>query len=74
MFVRMVNLYNKTWNIQGHDAWYRKLGDCFDFVNRKEFASDLTEEEARRVMEHADWFCNQYGAEKIIVEELEKGV
>ena len=62
MFIRMNNLYG----MKGQSAWYRKQGTgCFDFVNRKEFASDLTEQECKKIVEHASWYCSQYNAESI---------
>lgn len=64
MYIKMIGLYG----FETQKAWFRKLGDGFDFVNHKEFASDLTAEEASRVMEHSDWYCDQYQAEVLIVE------
>lgn len=52
--------------MKGHSAWYRKQGTgCFDFVNRKEFASDLTGQECNKIVEHASWYCSQYDADSI---------
>lgn len=58
MKIKMTNLYG----LEGTEAYYRENGDCFDFVNRAEFASELTEEKVAKVMNSADWYCKQYGA------------
>ena len=55
--------------IQGSDGWYRKLGDCFDFVSQKEFASDLTEEECETIMATKERYCKMYDAFALIVIE-----
>ena len=65
MYIKMIGLYG----FEDQKAWFRKRGDCFDFVSHKEFASDLTPEEAARVMEHSDWYCDQYQAEVLIIEK-----
>ena len=65
MKVFIKNLYGIN---DGRKAYYRKQGDCFDFVNSKEFASDLTEEEVAKVMNHAEWYKNQYKANEIGIE------
>ena len=64
MYIKIIGLYG----IPDHKAWFRKLGDCFDFVNRKEFASNLTREETETVMAYSDWYCNQYDAEMMVRE------
>ena len=65
MYIKMIGLYG----FENQKAWFRKRGDCFDFVSRKEFASDLNEEEAVQVMEYKEWYCNQYQAELLIIEK-----
>lgn len=71
MYIKMIGLYG----IDNQRAWFRKIGDrCFDFVSRKEYASDLTEAEADDVMRHSEWYCNQYGAEMRIRESAKKEV
>lgn len=51
-------------------AYYRKVGDyCFEFVSKKEGASDLTAEEIVKVMEHSDFYTRMYGANIIGTEE-----
>ena len=59
MFIIMVGLYG----IEGMVAYYRKNGDCFDFVSDIKFASELTEEECERVLKYEDWYCKQYNAD-----------
>ena len=50
-------------------AFYRKQGiGCFDFVNSIEFASDLTKEEVKNILNHSEWYLNQYNADKMGVE------
>lgn len=50
----------------GRKAHYRKQGIyCFDFVNDKALATDLTEQEVSKILEHADYYLKQYGALKI---------
>lgn len=66
MKVYIKNLYGIN---DGAKAYYRKQGSgCFDFVNSIEYASDLTESEVERIMNHAEWYKNQYKANEIGVE------
>ncbi len=65
MYIKMIGLYG----FEDQKAWFRKRGDCFDFVTRKEFASDLTAEEAAQVMKYRKWYCDQYQAELLIIEK-----
>ena len=51
-------------------AYYRKQGRyCFDFVRSKEDASELTEEEAGRVLAAGDYYLKMYGAREIGAEQ-----
>ena len=60
MYIKMVGLYG----FENTKAYYRKIGDgCFDFVNNKKFASDITREEAEKIMKSQDWYLKQYNAE-----------
>lgn len=65
MKVYIKNLYGFN---DGKKAYYRKLGLCFDFVNSKQFASDLTKEEAEKVLAHGEWYKKQYNASEIGIE------
>lgn len=65
MRIAIVNLYGSQ---DGDKAYYRKLGLCFDFVNNKNLASELTEKEAVNVLEHKDFYLKMFGAEKMIIE------
>lgn len=67
MKIYIENLYG----IEGTKAYFRKEGDyCFSFANSIKFASELTAKEAARIIEHENWYKNQYGANKmgVIVE------
>ncbi len=66
MKVYIKNLYGFN---DGRKAYYRKQGLCFDFVNSIEFASDLTEEEANKVLAHGEWYKDQYKANEIGTEQ-----
>lgn len=66
MKIFIKNLYGLN---DGKKAYYRKLGLCFDFVNKEEFASDLTEDEVKRVLDHGEWYMKQYNASEIGVQE-----
>lgn len=64
MFVKMSGLYG----LNDSDAWYQKVGDgCFQFVNDRKFASDMSEPECRNVLEHGEWSMNQYNASVISI-------
>ncbi len=65
MNVFIQNLYGIN---DGRKAYYRKLGLCFDFVGSKKYASDLTQEEVNKIMNHAQWYKKQYNASEIGVE------
>lgn len=65
--IKMTGLYGFD-----HCAWFRKLGDCFDFVNDIKFASVMKRSEAEKIIEGsgADWYVKQYNAKAIFVEEV----
>lgn len=67
MKIAMHNLYE----MKGTEpAWFRKVGlYCFDFTWKKEFASDLTEEEALKIIKDAEWYCKQYRASHMTIED-----
>ena len=68
-YIYIENLYGIN---DGRKAYYRKQGVyCFDFVNSKEYASDLTKEEAEAIMSYADWYKNQYKASVMGIEQAE---
>ncbi len=69
VYVKMIGLYG----LPNQSAYFRKQGsNCFDFVNHKDYASELTIPEATRIMSYADWYCKGYNAEKMIIEWIEK--
>lgn len=48
MIVKMVGLYG----LEDVKAYFRKIGSgCFDFTTKKKFASDLSAEEAKIVVD-----------------------
>lgn len=51
----------------GNKAYYRKLGDCFDFVSDKKLATDLTQQECEEIISHKEWYCEQYNASDMTV-------
>lgn len=60
-----------SYGIEGTKAYFRKEGDsCFSFSNSIKFASELSAKEVARIIEYADWYKNQYNANKmgVIVE------
>lgn len=63
MIIKMTGLYG----LKDTSAYYRKCGDCFDFVNSIEYASELTKEEVERVVEHKEWYLKQYAAKNLEV-------
>ena len=66
MKVYIQNLYGIK---DGRKSYYRKQGiGCFDFVNSKDFASDLTKEETENILNYSEWYMKQYNADKISVE------
>lgn len=65
-FIYIENLYGIN---DGRRAYYRRGGEgFFDFVNSKEYASDLTKEEAAEIMSYADWYKKQYEANAMGIE------
>ena len=67
MKVYIQNLYGIK---DGRKSYYRKQGiNCFDFVNSKDFASDLTKEETEKILNYAEWYMIQYNADTISVEK-----
>lgn len=65
MKVRMNNVYG----ISGVYAYYRKDGDCFSFAATEKNATDMSVEDANKVLEHSDWYCKQFGAESMCLVE-----
>lgn len=66
MKVMMYGLYGGMANTE---CYYRSLGDCFDFVNDIKYATNLTTDEANRVIENSDWYCAGYRAEGMKIVE-----
>lgn len=63
MYIKMSGLYGLD-----HNAWYQKVGDgCFQFVNDKRFASDMSETECQKVLEHGEFYLNGYNADMISI-------
>lgn len=53
----------------GSKAYYRKQGlYCFDFVNSKKYASDLSEDEAKEILRYESYYTKMYGASKMEIE------
>ena len=70
MYIVIHNLYRKLLGREdGSKAYFRKLGDCFDFVNKKEFASDLSKEECDKIKDHDNWYCQAYDASHMSIEQ-----
>lgn len=68
-YIYIENLYGID---DGRKAYFRKQGaGCFDFVNSREYASDLTKEEAEEIMSYASWYRSQYGANTMGIEQAE---
>lgn len=67
MTVYIKNLYGIKEDCK---AYYRKNGECcFEFVNQKKFASDLTVEEVAGILANRDYYTKMYGADTIGTEE-----
>ena len=67
MKVYIKNLYGIN---DGIKAYYRKLGDsCFDFVSDQKYSSELTKDEAEKIMQYTIRYKNQYKASEMGVEE-----
>ena len=67
MKVYIKNLYGIN---DDRKTYYRKQGNrCFDFVNQKKFASDLTAEEVEEILAYSDFYKNAYKATEIGTEE-----
>lgn len=58
---------NKLYGLENSVAYYRSIGDCFDFVSTIDLATELTEDEANEVMKYKDTYCKQYGASSMEV-------
>ena len=41
-------------------AYWRKLGDCFDLVKSRKFASELTQEEADKILAYKEKYLKDY--------------
>lgn len=65
MYIVIHNLYGLN---DGRKAYFRKLGDCFDFVNDKKYATPLTPIEMGEIFKYSDWYCKQYNASHMTIE------
>lgn len=65
MKVYIQNLYGIK---DGRKAYYRKDGDCFDFVNSPVYATNLTREEAEHILSFADFYKKQFNADTMGIE------
>jgi hypothetical protein len=65
MYIVIHNLYGLH---DGDKAYFRKLGDCFDFVSDKQFASNLTQKECEEIICQKEWYCKQYNASDMTVQ------
>lgn len=64
MIIKMMGLYG----LDNTKAYFRNIGDgCFDFVNNKICASNLSSKEAEEVMKHKDWYLNAYKADFMFI-------
>lgn len=67
MKVYLNNLYGIN---DGVKAYYRKQGIyCFDFVNDKKDASELTKEDTEKILAYSEFYKKQYNANEIGVED-----
>lgn len=66
MKIYIQNLYGIN---DGKKAYYRKSGDCFDFVNSITYATSLTKDEADKIMLHKDYYLKQFNADTMGIEE-----
>lgn len=63
MIIKMTGLYG----LEYASAYYRKNGDCFDFVRHLQYASELTKEEVETVLKHKEWYLKQFSAKDLTV-------
>jgi hypothetical protein len=49
-------------------AYMRKLGYCFDFVSLPTYATEMTAEECKDIMEHSEYYLDQYKASHMTIE------
>lgn len=65
-YVKLIGLYGDAERY----AYFHKIGDgCFDFTGNKKYASELTREEAAKVLQHKDYYINMYAARDMIAEK-----
>lgn len=63
MVVEMVGLYGDP----ERKAWYRKEGDCFNFVNDRSLATEIDVDEANEFVLNSDYYLKQFNASDIYV-------
>lgn len=67
MIIAIHNLYGIK---DGNKAYFRRNGKyCFDFVGKKEYASELTENERQMIMAYKDWYLYQFNASHMTIEK-----
>ena len=54
-----------------YKAYYRKQGlYCFDFVTKKDLATDLTQQECDNIIKNSNYYLDMFGAKKMYVENV----
>ena len=68
----MICVLHHVYGMEDKTSYFRKVGSyCFEFTWDKSYASILSAEEVEKVMKYADWYCKQYGASYMTVENAE---
>lgn len=63
MYIKMIGLYG----MENRKAYYHKIRDGYFFASDKKYASNITREEAEKIMENQDWYLKQYNAEFMVM-------
>ena len=51
-------------------SWFRKISTyCFEFSYNKKRATDLTQEEAHKVLSNKDFYLKMYDGKRLILSE-----
>lgn len=64
MKIKMIGVYG----VEDMESYFKSMGDgCFEFTWSEDWASDLTEEEAEKILANKSWYRNMYGAKDLVV-------
>lgn len=67
--IKLIGLYG----LDDHDAYYREQGDCFDFVNSRDYCTKYDADcypRIKKTFDYKEWYIKQYGAKDLVLVDI----